>query len=87
MSAGRRAARFSLRAALALPTLVGFVWSLAWIAGAGLAALLGSAARTPRGSETGLAGLPSRARLSVSRLARPLQPYRTMSINGSALRR
>jgi hypothetical protein len=43
MSAGRRAVRFSLRAVLALPTLVGFVWPLARLAGSGLAALLGSA--------------------------------------------
>jgi hypothetical protein len=40
MSAGRGAARFSPRAALALPTRVGFVWPLARLAGAGLAALL-----------------------------------------------
>ena len=58
MSAGRGAARFSLRAALALPTLVGFVWPLARLASAGLAALLGYVARTSRGSETGLAALP-----------------------------
>jgi hypothetical protein len=56
MSAGRGAARFSLRAAPALPTLVGFVWPLVWLAGAalGAACLMGWALR---GSEAGRADL------------------------------
>jgi hypothetical protein len=46
MSAGRGAARFSLGAALALPTPV---WPLARLAGADLAALRGSAGANAAG--------------------------------------